>query len=86
MGTNSEEQLKNHLKLLAKSLEPSKIYVFRTLAQGKPSMTVVYGAYADRQSALQALEKLPPSIVANKPVLRTVNGIRTEMKQNKTDS
>jgi septal ring-binding cell division protein DamX len=86
MGTNNEEQLKAHLKTLGKTLEPAKIYVFRTVAQGKPSITVVYGAYADRQAALQALEKLPPAIVANKPVLRTVNGIRAEMKQHKTDS
>jgi len=56
------------------------------VAQGKPSITVVYGSYADRQSAVQALEKLPAAITANKPVLRTVNGIRTEMKQHKTDS
>jgi septal ring-binding cell division protein DamX len=85
MGTNSEEQLKGHLKSLSKTLEPEKLYIFRTMAQGKPSITVVYGAYADRQSALQALEKLPPAIVANKPVLRTLNGIRTEMKQHKTE-
>jgi septal ring-binding cell division protein DamX len=86
MGTNNEEQLKAHLKTLGRTLEPTKIYVFRTVAQGKPSITVVYGAYADRQAALQALEKLPPAIAANKPVLRTVNGIRAEMKQHKTDS
>jgi septal ring-binding cell division protein DamX len=44
-------------------------------------MTVVYGGYADRQAALQALDKLPPSVSANRPVLRTVNGIRSELKQ-----
>lgn len=84
MGASSEEQLKTHLKSLAKVLEPSKIYVFRTMAQGKPSITVAYGAYADRVSALQALEKLPPAVAANRPVLRTVNGIRAEMKQHGT--
>jgi septal ring-binding cell division protein DamX len=81
LGTNSEDQLKNQLRALAKVLEPQKIYVFRTFAQGKPTMTVVYGGYADRQAALQALEKLPPSVSANRPVLRTVNGIRSELKQ-----
>ena len=86
MGTNSEEQLRTHLQSLAKVVEPGKLYVFRTKAQGKPSITVVYGAYADRKSALQALEKLPAAIAANKPVLRTVNGIRAEMKQHNTDS
>jgi septal ring-binding cell division protein DamX len=81
MGSKSEEQLRGQLKGLAKLLDPSKLYVFRTVAQGKPSMTVVYGSYVDRQAALQALEKLPEAITANKPVLRTVNGIRTEQKQ-----
>lgn len=85
MGTNSEEQLKGQLQSLSKVLDPTKLYIFRTMAQGKPSITVVYGAYADRQHALQALEKLPASVSANRPVLRTVNGIRTEMKQHKTE-
>ena len=86
LGTNSEEQLRANLKALSKTLEPSKIFVFRTVAQGKPSITVVYGAYADKGAALQALGKLPATVAANKPVLRTVNGIRAEMKQHKTDN
>jgi septal ring-binding cell division protein DamX len=85
MGTSSEDQLQEHLKSLGKILEPGQLRVFRTVAQGKPSITVVYGEFADRKSALQALEKLPPSLIANRPVLRTVNGIRVEMKQRKTD-
>ena len=84
MGTNNDAYLRNQLKVLAKILEPNKIFVFRTVAQGKPAVTVVYGAYADRKGALQALQKLPPVITANRPVLRTVNGIRTEMKQHGT--
>lgn len=86
MGTNSEDQLKAQLKALSKQLEPGKIFVYRTVAQGKPSMTVVYGAYADKTTAVQALEKLPAAITANRPVLRTVSGIRAEMKQHRTDS
>jgi septal ring-binding cell division protein DamX len=85
MGASSEAQLDAQLKTLGRILEPSRLYVYRTRAQGRPSITVVYGEYADRKSALQALEKLPPPLVANKPVLRTVNGIRAEMKQHKTD-
>ncbi len=86
MGTNSEEQLKTQLKALSKQLEPAKIFVYRTVAQGKPSMTIVYGAYADKTTAVQALGKLPAAITANRPVLRTVSGIRAEMKQHRTDS
>lgn len=86
MGANGEEQLRAHLKSLGKVIDPGRLYVFRTKAQGKPSLTVLYGAYADRQSALQALQKLPAAVAANKPALRTVNGIRAEMKQHNTDS
>lgn len=86
LGSSSDTQLKIQLKSLSKLLEPGNIYVFRTVAHGKSSTTVVYGAYPDRQAALQALAKLPPAVAANKPVLRTVSGIRAELKQHKTDS
>jgi DamX protein len=84
MGISNDTQLKAHLAALGKTLEGSKIYIFRTAAHGKPWITVVYGAYADRKAALQAIEKLPPTVSSTKPVLRTVNGIRAEMKQNGT--
>ena len=81
MGANNERQLRSHIKSLSAVLDPNRIFVFRTVAQGKPATTVVYGAYADRESALRALAKLPSSLTVNRPVLRTVNGIREEMKQ-----
>ena len=84
MGIGNDVQLKAHLKSLSKTVDPSKVYVFRTVAHGKPWITVVYGAYPDRKAALQALEKLPAAITSTKPVLRTVNGIRAEMKQHGT--
>ena len=79
MGTNNDAQLTADLKNLERLLDPGKIYVFRTLALGKPSKTVVYGAYADRASAVQALSKLPSAVAVNQPVLRTVKGIRAEI-------
>jgi septal ring-binding cell division protein DamX len=81
LGTNNEEQLKAQLKTLSGMLDPDKIYVFRTLAQGKSSTTVLYGAYPDRRTASQARETLPAAVAANQPVLRTVAGIRRELKQ-----
>jgi septal ring-binding cell division protein DamX len=85
MGASNEAQLNSHLQVLLKLLESGKVYVFRTVAQGKPSITVIYGAYPDRQSALNALEDLPSAAAAYRPVLRTVSGIRTELKQHGLD-
>jgi septal ring-binding cell division protein DamX len=81
LGTPGETQLKNQLQFLSKVLDPNRLYVFRTVAQFKPTLTVVYGSYADRQSAQEALSGLPSAAAAYQPVLRTVNGIRSELKQ-----
>jgi type II secretory pathway predicted ATPase ExeA len=80
-GTNDPQLLKTHLNDLAKSIEINKVFVYRTLAKQKPSLTVLYGSFGDRRAAQQALDQLPESLKANQPILRTVNGIRTEIKQ-----
>jgi MSHA biogenesis protein MshM len=80
-GTNDPQLLKTHLNDLAKSIEINKVFVYRTLAKQKPSLTVLYGSFGDRRAAQQALDGLPESLKANQPILRTVNGIRTEIRQ-----
>ena len=80
-GANDPEQLKTHLNDLAKFIEMNKIFVYRTLAKQKPSLTVLYGSFGDRRAAQEALDRLPESLKANQPILRTVNGIRSEIRQ-----
>ncbi len=80
-GTHDAQLLKTHLNDLAKSVEMNKIFVYRTLARQKPSLTVLYGRFGDRQAAQEALDRLPESLKANQPILRTVNGIRAEIRQ-----
>jgi type II secretory pathway predicted ATPase ExeA len=82
-GTHDAELLRTHLKDLAKSIEMNKIFVYRTLAKQKPSLTVLYGSFGDRRAAQEALDQLPESLKANQPILRTVNGIRAEIRQHR---
>ncbi len=81
MGTHSEEQLRNHLKVLSKFIEINDVFVYRTMAKQKPSVTVLYGSFKDLHAAQEALEKLPPFLKENRPLLRTIQGIRTEIRQ-----
>jgi septal ring-binding cell division protein DamX len=81
LGTGEPEQLKHHLNELSKFVEMNKIFVYRTLARQKPSLTVLYGSFGDRRAAQEALDRLPESLKANQPILRTVNGIRAEIRQ-----
>lgn len=80
LGAEDEGQLKNRLRVLSKSIEINKIFVYRTLAKNRPSVTVLYGAFPDRTAAREALTQLPVALKTDKPVLRTVGGIREELK------
>ena len=79
LGTENRDQLKQHLNVLSKYVEMNEVFIYRTVAKQKPSLTVVYGSYGDRRTALEALSALPPQLKAYRPLLRTVNGIRAEI-------
>jgi len=82
LGAADEQQLNNHLNIIVKSIEINEIFVYRTLAKGSPSLTVLYGSYSDRRAAQDALAKLPAQLKSNRPLVRTVQGIRAEIRQN----
>jgi septal ring-binding cell division protein DamX len=42
---------------------------------------VLYGSFSDRRAAEEALGKLPQAVMANRPLLRTVQGIRGEIRR-----
>jgi len=81
LGTENSPQLKEHLSTIAKSIEINNIFVYRTVARQKPFLTVLYGSFGSREAAQDALDRLPPSLKANKPYLRTVQGVRDEMSR-----
>jgi septal ring-binding cell division protein DamX len=82
LGTVDATQLKLNLNDLAKFIEMNKLFVYRTVANGRPLLTVLYGTFGDRRSAQDVLDKLPEDLKANRPILRTVGGIRDELRRN----
>ncbi len=80
-GADNQQQLKNHLNVITKYIEIHEVFVYRTIAKQKPSLTVLYGTFGDRLSAQEALSKLPAALKAFKPILRTAQGIRAEIAQ-----
>jgi MSHA biogenesis protein MshM len=84
LGTDNPAQLKHHLNVIRKYIEINDIFVYRTIAKQKPSLTVLYGSFEDRRAAQEALAKLPANLKAYKPVLRTMQGIRAEIAQHQS--
>ena len=83
MGTSDPVQLKNVLNSIANVVEIKKVFVYRTTANRKPSLTVLYGSFTTSREAREALDKLPASLKTNRPILRTVQGVRAEIAENK---
>jgi hypothetical protein len=78
LGASDEQQLRLQLASLAQTIELDKIFVYQTKANQLVIYTVVYGTYADRFSANEALKRLPESLQKNRPQLRTIGGILEE--------
>jgi len=80
-GTN-EVIAWNTLKRIKTVLSSHTVYVYPTLASGKPAFSFVYGDFATTAAAKAARTRLPPAYQANLPALRTVQGIRDELHTN----
>jgi MSHA biogenesis protein MshM len=79
LGSNDPALLRKYFETLSKYIEIEKVFVYRTLANQQPTMTVLYGAFSRRGDAVSSLEALPEELKANRPYIRTVQGIRSEI-------
>ena len=84
LGADNQQQLKDYLNVISKYVEINEVFVYRTLAKQKPSMTVLYGSFADRRTAQEALKQLPAALKSSKPILRTAQGIRVEIAEHQS--
>jgi MSHA biogenesis protein MshM len=62
LGASDEQQLRLQLATLAQTIELDKIFVYQTKANQQTIYTVLYGTFADRFSANEALKQLPESL------------------------
>ena len=81
MGANDPEELRRYLAKSGGLIETDRVFVYRTMAGGRPSMTVLYGSYPTRSDAARALAQLPQQLQLGQPYLRSVGGIRAELGQ-----
>lgn len=79
LGAGDRKRLEIYLIELSKSVDIAQVFVYRTKASGKPAYSVIYGSYPNRAAANAALAKLPAKLQAQRPYLRTVQGMRSEI-------
>ncbi|HEX7953472.1 MAG TPA: AAA family ATPase [Burkholderiales bacterium] len=84
LGTDDPELLRQYFKTISKYLEIEKVYVYRTVANGRPSLSVLYGTFATRDDVRRKLQSLPDELKINRPYYRTIQGIRSEIAHQKS--
>ena len=82
LGSHDEKQLNQHLRFISNIIEINDVFVYRTLAKGEPALTLTWGNFDNPRAAREAMAKLPPSLKQYRPLLRTVQGIKTEITSN----
>lgn len=82
LGSHDEKQLNQHLRFISNIIEINDVFVYRTLAKGEPALTLTWGNFDNPRAAREAMAKLPPSLKMYRPLLRTVQGIKTEIASN----
>lgn len=84
LGTNSPELLRDYFKTIGKYVEIEKVYVYRTMANQRPSLTVLYGNFVDLREVNRALQSLPEELKTNRPYYRTIQGVRLEIARHRS--
>lgn len=79
------ESLRLYLeRLKAKGIELNNIFIYSAPKQNTRIYGVLYGSYSNRQQARQNLNALPEILKLDRPIPRTVIGIKQEIKKNKS--
>ncbi len=78
LGAREEKSVKAFLDAQA---QPERFYYFNTIFKGKPWHVVVYGQYADRNSALNAVSALPSELQKLRPWARSIAGVKADINK-----
>lgn len=86
---DSFDALAQYLRdLQARGIDSAQVLVYQVEnpRQGRGYYGVMFGEYADRQAAARAIDGLPGFLKSNKPIPRTVRGLRQEIARQRTGS
>ncbi len=78
--SDPEAALQSYLRgLTERGFDIDNVYVYRVTRNGVDRYVVLYGEYADRNTALDAIDGLPDMLKRNGPLPRTVRGLRSDI-------
>jgi septal ring-binding cell division protein DamX len=83
MVTDARERdyLESWLAEAGRAVEPKKLYVVPSAGADGPRLGVLFGAFAERGQALDAMGTLPASLRQFRPYVRSIDAVREEARR-----
>jgi len=75
------DKVNQYLQRAAETLQREKLFIYQASIQGRMVYSVLYNEYAGREAATEQLRQLAPWIRQNAPYLRTLKGIRSDIRK-----
>mgnify|MGYP000017423131 CR=1 FL=1 len=79
----AKNEVNNYLQQASQSLDTNKLFIYQVSIRGRMVYSVLYNEYSERGSATQQLKRLPDKIRQNAPYLRTIKGIKADVRKTK---
>ncbi|MHB9101340.1 MAG: AAA family ATPase [Sulfuricella sp.] len=79
----TEPRLESVLSRLDREIGLAQIYVYPTRITADHQFGITFGNFSSREQARAALAGLPAGYLSNRPILRTIKGIRDEIAKQK---
>jgi len=77
----AKDEVKNYLQQASQSLDSNRLFIYQASIRGRMVYSVLYNEYPERSLATQQLKILPDKIRQNAPYLRTIKGIRADIRK-----
>jgi septal ring-binding cell division protein DamX len=75
------EYLESYLAEAARMVEPARLFLVPSGSPQSPRMGVLFGGYAQRTQATEALADLPQALRQFKPYVRSLDSLREEARR-----
>lgn len=80
-NTDAAPQMERILDEISRNVGLQQIYVYPTRILAKREFAITFGGFSSRDQALASIGKLPAVYQVNRPMLRTIKGIRDEISK-----
>jgi len=80
-NTDAAPKMEQILDEISRNIGLQQVYVYPAHIKSKREFGITFGSFSSRDQALASIGKLPAVYQANRPMLRTIKGIRDEISK-----